>query len=172
MQAKGIAPRVRRARVRADPRLRRVRLSREPRRELRADRYATAWLRCHYPAEFTCSLLNAQPMGFYSPATIVEDAKRHGVEVLPGRRAAQRVARDGPTRPTRPHPTDPTDPTDLTDLTDLTVPTAPPRASAWGCGSSRGSAKPRAGASSLREQSRRLFRWTMWRGEQGSTKAR
>lgn len=45
--------------------------------------YATAWLRCHYPVEFTCSLLNAQPMGFYSPATIVDDAKRHGVEVLP-----------------------------------------------------------------------------------------
>ena len=45
--------------------------------------YATAWLRCHYPAEFTCSLLNAQPMGFYLPATIVEDAKRHRVVVLP-----------------------------------------------------------------------------------------
>jgi error-prone DNA polymerase len=43
--------------------------------------YATAWLRCHYLAEFTCSLLNAQPMGFYLPATIVEDAKRHGVLV-------------------------------------------------------------------------------------------
>jgi error-prone DNA polymerase len=41
--------------------------------------YATAWLKCHYPAEFTCSLLNAQPMGFYMPATIVEDAKRHHV---------------------------------------------------------------------------------------------
>ena len=45
--------------------------------------YATAWLRCHYPAEFTCSLLNAQPMGFYLPATIVEDAKRHEVLVRP-----------------------------------------------------------------------------------------
>jgi error-prone DNA polymerase len=45
--------------------------------------YATAWLRCHYPAEFTCSLLNAQPMGFYLPATIVEDSKRHGVVVRP-----------------------------------------------------------------------------------------
>ncbi|MEX0806664.1 MAG: error-prone DNA polymerase [Candidatus Binatia bacterium] len=45
--------------------------------------YATAWLRCHYPAEFTCSLLNTQPMGFYMPATIVEDAKRHGVVVRP-----------------------------------------------------------------------------------------
>jgi error-prone DNA polymerase len=41
--------------------------------------YATAWLRYHYPPEFTCSLLNAQPMGFYMPATIVDDAKRHHV---------------------------------------------------------------------------------------------
>ena len=45
--------------------------------------YATAWLKCHYPAEFACSLLNAQPMGFYMPATIVGDAKRHNVIVRP-----------------------------------------------------------------------------------------
>jgi error-prone DNA polymerase len=45
--------------------------------------YATAYLRTHYPAEFCCSLLNAQPMGFYSPATIIDDAKRHGVVVRP-----------------------------------------------------------------------------------------
>ena len=45
--------------------------------------YATAWLKCHYPAEFACALLNAQPMGFYAPATIVEDAKRHHVVVRP-----------------------------------------------------------------------------------------
>ena len=45
--------------------------------------YATAWLRCHYPDVFVCALLNAQPMGFYSPATIVEDAIRHGVEIYP-----------------------------------------------------------------------------------------
>ena len=45
--------------------------------------YATAWLRCHHPDVFTCALLNAQPMGFYSPATIVDDAKRHGIEILP-----------------------------------------------------------------------------------------
>ena len=43
--------------------------------------YATSWIKCHYPAVFTCALLNAQPMGFYSPATIVEDAKRHGVNI-------------------------------------------------------------------------------------------
>jgi error-prone DNA polymerase len=45
--------------------------------------YATSWLRRHYLPEFTCSLLNAQPMGFYSPATIVGDAQRHGLEVRP-----------------------------------------------------------------------------------------
>ncbi|HZD42022.1 MAG TPA: OB-fold nucleic acid binding domain-containing protein, partial [Terriglobales bacterium] len=45
--------------------------------------YATAWLKCHYPAEFACALLNAQPMGFYMPSTIVEDAKRHEVIVRP-----------------------------------------------------------------------------------------
>src|SRR4029077_16518547 len=45
--------------------------------------YATAWLKCHYHAEYTCALLNAQPMGFYTPSTIVEDAKRHQVIVRP-----------------------------------------------------------------------------------------
>src|SRR2546428_7800935 len=45
--------------------------------------YATAWLKCRYPEEFTCALLNAQPMGFYAPATIVEDARRHDVVVRP-----------------------------------------------------------------------------------------
>lgn len=43
--------------------------------------YVTAYLRTHHMAAFACALLNAQPMGFYSPATIVEDAKRRGVEV-------------------------------------------------------------------------------------------
>lgn len=45
--------------------------------------YVGAWLKCHYPVEFTCALLNALPMGFYTAATIVEDAKRHGVVVRP-----------------------------------------------------------------------------------------
>ena len=45
--------------------------------------YVTAWLRCHMPEAFLCALLNSQPMGFYSAATIVEDAKRHGLEVRP-----------------------------------------------------------------------------------------
>jgi error-prone DNA polymerase len=45
--------------------------------------YQSQWLRHHYPAEFLCSLLNAQPMGFYPPASLVRDAERRGVEVLP-----------------------------------------------------------------------------------------
>ncbi|MCA9708122.1 MAG: DNA polymerase III subunit alpha [Myxococcales bacterium] len=45
--------------------------------------YVTGWLRCHHHAIFTAALLNALPMGFYSPASIVEDAKRHGVPVRP-----------------------------------------------------------------------------------------
>jgi error-prone DNA polymerase len=45
--------------------------------------YATAYLKCHYPAAFLCALLNAQPMGFYSASTLVEDGKRHGVVIAP-----------------------------------------------------------------------------------------
>ena len=45
--------------------------------------YASAYLKRWYAPEFTCALLNAQPMGFYSPATIIHDARRHGVEVRP-----------------------------------------------------------------------------------------
>jgi error-prone DNA polymerase len=45
--------------------------------------YQSAWLRHHYPAEFLCSLLNAQPMGFYPPSSLVRDAQRRGVEVRP-----------------------------------------------------------------------------------------
>ena len=44
--------------------------------------YQSAWLRHHYPAEFLCALLNAQPMGFYPPASLVRDGQRRGVEVL------------------------------------------------------------------------------------------
>ena len=44
--------------------------------------YASSWIKLRYPAQFACALLNAQPMGFYSPHTIVRDAIRHGVEVL------------------------------------------------------------------------------------------
>jgi error-prone DNA polymerase len=45
--------------------------------------YQSAWLRHHYPAEFLCALLNAQPMGFYPPASLVRDAQRRDVEVRP-----------------------------------------------------------------------------------------
>jgi error-prone DNA polymerase len=45
--------------------------------------YASAYLKAHYPAEFYTALLNNQPMGFYHPATLVRDAERHGVTVLP-----------------------------------------------------------------------------------------
>jgi error-prone DNA polymerase len=44
--------------------------------------YASAWLRLHYPAAFLAALLRAQPMGFYSPASLVSDARRHGAKVL------------------------------------------------------------------------------------------
>src|SRR6202049_3596221 len=43
--------------------------------------YSSAWLKLHYPAAFTAGLLNAQPMGFWSPQSLVADAKRHGVVV-------------------------------------------------------------------------------------------
>jgi error-prone DNA polymerase len=45
--------------------------------------YQSAWLRHHYAAEFLCALLNAQPMGFYPPATLVRDGQRRGVETRP-----------------------------------------------------------------------------------------
>ncbi len=45
--------------------------------------YATAWLRHYYAPEYTAAILNAQPMGFYAPATLIEDAMRHGVAVRP-----------------------------------------------------------------------------------------
>jgi len=47
--------------------------------------YASAWLKVHHPAAFAAALVNSQPMGFYSPGSIVKDAERHGVEVLPAR---------------------------------------------------------------------------------------
>ena len=45
--------------------------------------YQSAWLRRYYPAEFLCALMNAQPMGFYPPSSLVRDAQRRGVEVRP-----------------------------------------------------------------------------------------
>lgn len=66
--------------------------------------YATAWLKTHYPTEFYLGILNAWPMGFYSPATLIHDAKRHGVEVrMPCLRDGQRMCTteetDDPARP-------------------------------------------------------------------------
>jgi error-prone DNA polymerase len=45
--------------------------------------YETAWLRLYHPAQFLCALLNAQPMGFYHPSVLIDDARRRGVRVLP-----------------------------------------------------------------------------------------
>ncbi|HEY5637028.1 MAG TPA: error-prone DNA polymerase, partial [Burkholderiales bacterium] len=45
--------------------------------------YVSAWLKCHEPAAFLAALLNSQPMGFSAPAQLVQDARRHGVEVRP-----------------------------------------------------------------------------------------
>jgi error-prone DNA polymerase len=43
--------------------------------------FKSCWLKCHHPAAFTCGLLNSQPLGFYTPSQLVQDAKRHEVEV-------------------------------------------------------------------------------------------
>jgi error-prone DNA polymerase len=45
--------------------------------------WASSWLKCHHPAAFTCALLNSQPMGFYQPSQLIQDARAHGVRVLP-----------------------------------------------------------------------------------------
>jgi error-prone DNA polymerase len=45
--------------------------------------YASCWLKCHEPAAFACALLNSQPMGFYAPSQIVQDARRHDIDVFP-----------------------------------------------------------------------------------------
>ena len=45
--------------------------------------YVSSWLKCHEPAAFACALLNSQPLGFYSVSSITQDARRHGVELLP-----------------------------------------------------------------------------------------
>jgi len=45
--------------------------------------YISAWLKYHEPAAFTCALLNSQPIGFYSPSQLIQDARRHGIEIRP-----------------------------------------------------------------------------------------
>jgi error-prone DNA polymerase len=44
--------------------------------------YDSSWLKCHEPEAFLAAMLNSQPMGFYAPSQLIQDAKRHGVEVL------------------------------------------------------------------------------------------
>jgi len=66
--------------------------------------YATAWLKTHHPTEFYFGILNAWPMGFYSPATLIHDAGRHRVEVRPpcmrdGQRMCTTEETDDPARP-------------------------------------------------------------------------
>jgi error-prone DNA polymerase len=63
--------------------------------------YQSSWLRRYYPAEFLCALMNAQPMGFYPPSSLVRDAQRRGVTVLPphiNRSRAQCEIEDGAVR--------------------------------------------------------------------------
>jgi len=45
--------------------------------------YVSSWIKCYYPATFVCALINSQPMGFYPPAQLVQDLRRHGVAVRP-----------------------------------------------------------------------------------------
>jgi len=45
--------------------------------------YASCWIKHHYPEVFCCAMLNSQPLGFYAPAQLIQDARRHGVSVLP-----------------------------------------------------------------------------------------
>lgn len=45
--------------------------------------YVSCWLKCHEPAAFLCAMLNSQPLGFYDPSDLTQDARRHGVQVLP-----------------------------------------------------------------------------------------
>ncbi len=67
--------------------------------------YASAYLRHYYAPEFLCAILNAQPMGFYGPGTLIEDAMRHGVRVLPvdlTRSRWDHTLEPGPTRTAAP----------------------------------------------------------------------
>ena len=115
--------------------------------------YATSWLRCHYPDVFTCSLLNAQPMGFYTPATIVDDAIRHGVEVRPVDVTGQRLGLHAGAPPGG-----------LGGRGDAVC--------AWGCGMSRASPRSATGGGSKRRaRSGRSRRWRTSAGAPGSTTA-
>lgn len=60
--------------------------------------FFSAWFKLHHPAEFCAGLLRAQPMGFYSPQSLIADARRHGVQILPVDVNASAVAADVPAR--------------------------------------------------------------------------
>lgn len=45
--------------------------------------YASCWLKCHEPSAYACALINSWPMGFYSPDQVLQDARRHGIEIRP-----------------------------------------------------------------------------------------
>jgi error-prone DNA polymerase len=64
--------------------------------------YASSWLKCHEPAPFLCAMLNSQPMGFYSPSQLVQDGRRHGLEVRPVDIAIS--GWDSTLEPASPHP--------------------------------------------------------------------
>ncbi|MCL4079075.1 DNA polymerase III subunit alpha [Coriobacteriia bacterium Es71-Z0120] len=61
--------------------------------------YASAWLKRYFPAEFACAILNNEPMGYYTPRAVLNDVRRHGVEVMPlhvnSSEAAHSVEADG-----------------------------------------------------------------------------
>ncbi|HEV7396644.1 MAG TPA: hypothetical protein VGN86_09065 [Pyrinomonadaceae bacterium] len=114
--------------------------------------YASAYIKCHYLAAFTAAILNNQPMGFYQPFTLIKDAQRHGLKVLPidvtksdwlctieeegvGETTGRRGDRVSP------HPRIPASPhLPISPSPPLPVPPSlpPPRFScAWGCATSR-----------------------------------
>ena len=95
--------------------------------------YVSAWLKVYYHAEFTCAILNSQPMGFYSPHTLVGDAQRHGVTVRPvdiQRRPVSSARSSGTAR------------------------------CGWGIGTWRGWGRPTASGWTTRSSAGRMTRWT------------
>jgi hypothetical protein len=83
MTANGIAPDVQTEIMRILSTVKEFMFPESHARSFAAIAYSSAYTRFHYRAAYTCALLNNQPMGFYSPATILNDAKRHGLKGLP-----------------------------------------------------------------------------------------
>ncbi|AZS37564.1 Error-prone DNA polymerase [Microbacterium lemovicicum] len=89
--------------------------------------YASSWIKLHYPAAFLAGLLRAQPMGFYSPATLTADARRHGVEVRrPDLHASSVEPSLEPVVPPAPDPTRPSSEPDEPKRPDPTRPSSEP----------------------------------------------